>query len=119
MAFIPVRDVEAARRFYETVLGLPVVDASPFALVVDANGTKVRITPVPELHPQPFTIAGWQVDDLDAAVSTLSARGVRFEHYDGMEQSDSGIWSSPSGDRVAWFDDPDGNILSLTQFAKA
>jgi catechol 2,3-dioxygenase-like lactoylglutathione lyase family enzyme len=117
MAFIPVSDDAAARTFYETTLGLSVIDDTPFALIVDANGTKVRITPVPDLRPQPFTIAGWQVRDIDATVNELITRGVKFNRYDGMEQTDNGIWLSPNGDFVAWFADPDGNTLSLTQFA--
>jgi len=117
MGFIPVHDTDVARHFYEQVLGLKVVEDTPFALVVDANGTRVRITPVPELVPQPFTIAGWQVSDITAAARTLADRGVRFLHYDGMDQDDLGIWTAPSGDRVAWFSDPDGNTLSLTTFA--
>jgi catechol 2,3-dioxygenase-like lactoylglutathione lyase family enzyme len=116
MAFIPVSDVGAAREFYESVLGLTVVDENPFALVVDANGTTLRITPVPDLQPQPFTIAGWVVPDIDAAVAALTARGVAFTHYEGMKQRANGVWASPGGDFVAWFVDPDGNTLSLTTF---
>ena len=115
--FIPVHDTDVARRFYEQVLGLEVVEDTPFALVVDANGTRVRITPVPELVPQPFTIAGWEVSDITATARALDDRGVQFFHYDGMDQDDLGIWTAPSGDRVAWFSDPDGNTLSLTTFA--
>jgi catechol 2,3-dioxygenase-like lactoylglutathione lyase family enzyme len=119
MAFIPVSDAAAARTFYESTLELSVIGDSPFALVVDAAGTMLRITPVPDLRTQPFTIVGWTVDDIEAAVAELISRGVTFNRYDGMGQSDDGIWSSPSGDRVAWFADPDGNTLSLTQFADA
>jgi catechol 2,3-dioxygenase-like lactoylglutathione lyase family enzyme len=117
MAFIPVTDIGAARGFYESTLGLRVLDESPFALVVDANGTKVRITPVPDLRPQPFTIAGWEVADIGTTVEELTALGVVFNRYDGMDQRSNGVWASPSGDLVAWFVDPDGNTLSLTQFA--
>jgi catechol 2,3-dioxygenase-like lactoylglutathione lyase family enzyme len=117
IAFIPVSDIATARAFYASTLGLPVLDESPFALVVDANGTQVRITPVPELHPQPFTIAGWEVADVHASVSALAARGVGFNRYDGMDQNAEGVWTSPSGALVAWFRDPDGNTLSLTQSA--
>jgi catechol 2,3-dioxygenase-like lactoylglutathione lyase family enzyme len=118
MAFVPVTDIAAARTFYESILGLRVLDESPFALVVDANGTKVRITPVPDLRPQPFTIAGWEVADIGATVEELAALGVVFNRYDGMRQRANGIWASPNGDLVAWFADPDGNTLSLTQFAR-
>ena len=116
VAFVPVTDIATARTFYESTLGLPVVDDSPYALVVEANGTSVRITPVPELRTQPFTILGWEVADIEETVTELAERGVTFNHYDGMDQSAGGIWMSPTGDRVAWFADPDGNTLSLTQF---
>jgi catechol 2,3-dioxygenase-like lactoylglutathione lyase family enzyme len=117
MAFIPVTDVGAAREFYESTLGLSVMEESPFALVVDANGIKLRITPVPDLKPQLFTIAGWEVPNIDAAVDALVARGVTFNRYEGMGQRANGVWSSPDVDLVAWFVDPDGNTLSLTTFA--
>jgi catechol 2,3-dioxygenase-like lactoylglutathione lyase family enzyme len=117
IGFVPVRDTTTARAFYEGTLGLRVVDDTPFALVLDAGGTMLRVTPVAEPAARPFTIAGWQVPDIDAAVRALSDRGVRFTRYDGMAQDDLGIWTTPGGDRVAWFTDPDGNTLSLTAFA--
>lgn len=116
IGFIPVRDVAAARAFYEGTLGLRVVEDTPFALVVDANGSMLRITPGPDLAPQPFTIAGWKVDDIAGTVTDLTGRGVKFRRYEGMTQDELGIWDSPSGDRVAWFADPDDNNLSLTTF---
>jgi catechol 2,3-dioxygenase-like lactoylglutathione lyase family enzyme len=116
IAFIPVADVAVARSFYEATLGLPVLEESPFALVVNANGTTIRITPVPDFTPQPFTIAGWDVEDLDATIAALVSAGVVFNRYDGMEQRDNGAWESPNGDLVAWFTDPFGNTLSLTSF---
>ena len=119
IGFIPVRDLAAARAFYEGTLGLRVVDDTPFALVLDAGGTMLRVTPVPELAARPFTIAGWQVTDIGATVRALADRGVQFARYDGMAQDDLGIWTTPGGDRVAWFTDPDGNTLSLTKFAAA
>jgi catechol 2,3-dioxygenase-like lactoylglutathione lyase family enzyme len=118
VAFIPVLDISVARAFYVSTLGLAVVEDSPFALVVDANGTHVRITPVPDLRPQPFTICGWEVADIEETVTELGARGVTCTRYEGMDHSASGVWTSPSGDFVAWFVDPDGNTLSLTQFAR-
>jgi catechol 2,3-dioxygenase-like lactoylglutathione lyase family enzyme len=117
IGFIPVRDKAEARRFYEETLGLRVVDDTPFALVLDANGTPLRVTPVADLTVQPFTIAGWQVPDVTASVRALADKGVRCTQYDGMGQDELGIWAAPSGDRIAWFKDPDGNTLSLTTFA--
>jgi catechol 2,3-dioxygenase-like lactoylglutathione lyase family enzyme len=117
IGFIPVRDLPAARAFYAETLGLAVVAETPFALVVNAGGTSLRITPVPELTAQPFTIAGWRVPDITAEVRTLAGRGVAFTRYDGMKQDELGIWTTPGGDKVAWFRDPDGNTLSLTMFA--
>ena len=117
MAFIPVTDPAAARQFYETTLGLTVVEESPFAVVMEAKGTMLRLTPVNDLHVQPFTVAGWQVHDMGKAVDGLAALGVTFTRYPGMDQDEQGIWTTPGGDRVAWFTDPDGNTLSLTSFA--
>jgi catechol 2,3-dioxygenase-like lactoylglutathione lyase family enzyme len=117
MAFIPVSDLAAARDFYGSTLGLPVLEASPYALVVDANGTMLRLTPVGDLRAQPFTIAGWRVADIEAVVDALSTLGVAFTRYEGMDQDERGIWTTPGGDRVAWFADLDGNTLSLTMFA--
>ena len=117
IGFIPVRDIFEARGFYERVLGLRVAEDTPFALVLDANGTMLRVTPVLGFAVQPFTIAGWQVPDIAATVRELGERGVQFTRYDAMEQDELGIWTTPGGDRVAWFKDPDGNTLSLTTFA--
>ena len=119
MSFIPVTDPAAARRFYETTLGLDVVEESPHAVVLDAMGTMLRLTPVSDLLVQPFTIAGWRVGDIGKVVDGLSALGVAFTRYEGMDQDVRGIWTTPGGDRVAWFTDPDGNTLSLTSFAAA
>jgi catechol 2,3-dioxygenase-like lactoylglutathione lyase family enzyme len=118
MAFAAVTDPARARAFYEGVLGLRLVeDEAPFALVFDANGTMLRVTPVGEHHPAPFTVLGWEVDSIEGTVERLTAAGVQFLRFPGMNDGDAlGIWTSPSGARVAWFNDPDGNVLSLTQF---
>ena len=117
VGFIPVHDPAVARAFYEGTLGLQVLDENPAALVLDANGTMLRVTPVPEFAVQPFTIAGWQVADIDTTVRALVSRGVEFNRYEGMDQDELGVWLTPGGDCVAWFNDPDGNTLSLTAFA--
>ena len=117
MGFIPVRDLSAARDWYGGVLGLQVVEETPFAVVIDAGGTQLRLTPVPDLAPRPFTIAGWQVPDIRGTVGALTDAGVAFTRYDGVDQDELGIWTTPAGDQIAWFADPDGNTLSLTTFA--
>ena len=115
MAFIPTRDTTKARSFYEGVLGLRFVSEDGHALVLDANGIMVRVTRVPEFKPQQFTILGWEVSNIEEAVSGLQERGVNFERY-GLERQDGrGIWTAPRGAKVAWFKDPDGNVLSVSQ----
>jgi catechol 2,3-dioxygenase-like lactoylglutathione lyase family enzyme len=117
MAFIPVGDLAAARSFYGDVLGLRVTEENPYAVVLDAGGTMLRLAQVDDLRAQPFTIAGWQVADLGLSIDMLQRRGVSFIRYEGMDQDARGIWTTPGGDRIAWFNDPDGNTLSLTCFA--
>jgi catechol 2,3-dioxygenase-like lactoylglutathione lyase family enzyme len=117
MAFLPSDDLERARRFFTEVIGLPLVDDNPYACVFDANGTLLRVTLVEQFARPPHTVLGWLVPDIAAATSQLSSRGVQFERYGGMDQDESGVWTAPSGDRVAWFKDPDGNTLSLSQNA--
>jgi catechol 2,3-dioxygenase-like lactoylglutathione lyase family enzyme len=117
VAFVPTKHVNEARTFYKDVLGLRFVSEDSFALVFDANGTMLRVSIVPDFKPQAFTILGWQVPNIQEAVSDLHAKGVTFEHFGFAEQDVQGIWSAPGGAKVAWFKDPDGNVLSLTQFA--
>jgi catechol 2,3-dioxygenase-like lactoylglutathione lyase family enzyme len=118
MAFAPTLDANKARLFYEGVLGLNVLSQDNFALAIDANGIMLRVTNVPpSFKPQPFTILGWQVPDIAEAVSALKRKGVHFESYGMPGQDTEGIWTAPGGAKIAWFKDPDGNILSLTQFS--
>jgi catechol 2,3-dioxygenase-like lactoylglutathione lyase family enzyme len=117
MAFVGVRDPNRAKTFYRDTLGLRLVrEELPFALVFDVQGTMLRVTVVPELVPAKHTVLGWDVPDIAAAVKSLERGGVSFQRYPGVTQDALGIWTSPSGARIAWFHDPDGNILSLTQF---
>src|SRR4051794_16054270 len=117
VAFIATTDLETARDFYAATLGLPVAsDQAPMACVFDANGTMLRVTAVEQKADASYTALGWTVDDIAAAVHELAAKGVEFHRYDGMVQDEIGIWTTPGGERVAWFSDPDGNTLSLTQF---
>ena len=120
IAFVPSRDLAASRSFYETTLGLTFVGDDGFALVFDANGVTVRVVNVTGVEgwaPAPFTILGWEVPSAERAVISLVAEGVRFERYPGMEQDRNGIWIAPGGARVAWFKDPEGNTLSITEVA--
>jgi catechol 2,3-dioxygenase-like lactoylglutathione lyase family enzyme len=117
VAFAPVTDVDRARAFYIGVLGLRMVEDTPFALVCDAGGTILRITPVGELSPQPFTVLGWAVDDIVATSLALVDAGVELLRFEGMDQVELGVWTTPGGERIAWFNDPDGNVLSLYQHA--
>jgi catechol 2,3-dioxygenase-like lactoylglutathione lyase family enzyme len=119
VAFIPVQDLTVAREFYVQTLGLALTDETPFAVVVDANGTRLRLTQISDLRPQPFTVAGWEVTDMAGEVDSLVSSGVTFNRYPGMDQDERGIWSTPGGDLVAWFADPDGNTLSLTSVARS
>ncbi len=116
VGFVPTIQPEKARSFYEGVLKLPLISADGFASVFDANGTMLRVTKVAEFTPHPFTILGWAVADVIATVLDLQAQGVRFEKYAGMNQDEHGIWTSPNGAKVAWFKDPDGNVLGITQY---
>ena len=115
MAFVPIRDAKKSRPFYENVLGLRFISDDGFALVMDSNGVTIRLAKASNFTPAAFTVLGWQVTDMVAAVSDLEKRGVRFEKFPGLPQDEHGIWSAPGGAKVAWFKDPDGNILSLSQ----
>ena len=116
IAFVGTARPEGAVAFYRDTLGLALVADEPFALVFDVRGVMLRVTKVDAVQPAPYTVLGWRVADIRAAVEALGARGVAFERYPGMPQDELGIWTSPSGARIAWFRDPDDNVLSLTQF---
>ena len=116
IGFVPAINLDEARDFYAETLGLRLVEQNPAACVFDANGTMLRVTAVGDFTPAPFTIAGWAVTDIATAVKALGEQSVAFKRFDGMDQDDLGIWTAPGGDLVAWFADPAGNTLSLTQF---
>lgn len=118
VAFVPTKDAVKARAFYEGVLGLGFVKDDGFALVLDANGIMVRVAKVPGTFiPAQFTILGWQVTGIEHIAAQLQEKGVQFERFGFCEQDELGIWTAPTGDKVAWFKDPDGNILSVSQHA--
>lgn len=118
IAFVATTTPARAKNFYAKTLGLRLVGEDAFALVFDAGGTMLRVAVVPQLQPAGYTVLGWIVPDIRRAVRDLARRGVTFRRYEGLEQDDQGIWASPSGAKVAWFEDPDGNTLSLTEFAR-
>lgn len=115
VGFVATTQPAEARRFYEQVLGLRLVDDSPFALVFAAGENTLRVQKVQALATPPYTSLGWDVADIAATVAQLASRGVRFQRYEGLPQDESGIWKTPDGAQVAWFRDPDGNTLSLSQ----
>jgi len=115
VAFVSATDLEEARAFYGELLGLEVISADDYSIVVRCGTTDLRITKVETLSPQPFTVLGWNVGDLVGTMTLLVGRGVEFLHFDGVDQNDAGVWVAPSGAHVAWFHDPDGNMLSVTQ----
>jgi catechol 2,3-dioxygenase-like lactoylglutathione lyase family enzyme len=114
--FVPVADIARSKGFYVDVLGLALVSENPHVANLDAGGTMLRLTLVDDHQPKQFTIAGWEVDEIAATIKVLGAKGVCFQHYEGFGQDELEIWTTPGGDQVAWFADPDGNNLSLTQF---
>ncbi len=116
IAFVSTADARRALSFYRDTLRLRLVSETPFALVFDVMGTMLRVAIAETVSPAPHTVLGWQVADIAATVDHLTAQAVVFTRYEGMDQDARGIWTSPAGGRIAWFHDPDGNVLSLTQF---
>jgi catechol 2,3-dioxygenase-like lactoylglutathione lyase family enzyme len=115
VAFVAASDLDRSRRFYGEVLGLTLVEENPFACVFDAHGTTLRVTAVDRVSAAPYTVLGWEVGDITSVMLALTGRGVAFRRFEAMDQDQSGVWETPGGDRVAWFEDPDGNLLSVTQ----
>lgn len=115
IGFIPASDARKSRQFYEEVLGMLFVSDDNFALVMDANGTPIRIVRVGAFTPAPFTIMGWEVAGIGNVVQQMAAQGVTFKKYGFPGQDDSGVWTAPDGAKVAWIEDPDGNVLSLSE----
>jgi catechol 2,3-dioxygenase-like lactoylglutathione lyase family enzyme len=115
MGFVPTKDSGKARAFYEGKLGFQFVSEDQFALVVKAGETMIRIAHAQDFTPAPYTVMGWQVSDIESVVDWLQARGVAMEKYPFVPDRERGIWAAPTGDKVAWFKDPDGNVLSVSQ----
>jgi len=117
IAFATIVDVERAKTFYSETLGLRLVEEEPpFALVFDANGIMLRLGMGKQVSANVGTVLGWQVPDITTAVSDLQRAGIQLERYEFLKQDEPGIWTAPSGARVAWFKDPDGNLLSVSEF---
>ena len=116
VCFVLTGDLPKARVFYTETLGLTETGEDPFAVSYDLAGTALRLTTIEGHQPGPHTVLGWQVGDIDAAIDALTAKGVTFAVYEGFGQDARGVWTHPgSGAKVAWFHDPEGNNLSLTQ----
>lgn len=120
IAFIPTRNAEVARDFYTNVLSLAFESDDEFALIFrvgPGTGTMLRVVRAPAYTPPPFTIFGWEVDDIHSTVAELRSKGVTFQRYGFLQQDDHDIWRAPGGSQIAWFQDPDGNTLSLSHHA--
>jgi len=115
IGFVPTRDSQKAREFYEGKLGFQFISDDQFALVVRAGETIIRIAKARDFTPTAYTVLGWEVRDIEAMVRWLQERGVVFEEYPFVQDKELGIWTAPTGDKVAWFKDPDGNVLSVSQ----
>jgi catechol 2,3-dioxygenase-like lactoylglutathione lyase family enzyme len=114
-AFIPTVNAEKAKSFYRDALELKLVSEDNYALEFDSNGTRLRITIVEKFKPHSFTVLGWDVDNIESIIESLNKKGIYCEKYDFLEQDESGIWTAPGGTKVAWFKDPDDNILSISE----
>ena len=117
-AFLPTAKPKESKEFYGQTLGLQLRSEDPYALEFEGNGVVLRITMVNEFNPQPFTVLGFRIEKIVSQVKTLHEKGVQFESYGGLQQDDLGIWTSPSNAKIAWFKDPDGNLISLTEYEK-
>ncbi|HTW80274.1 MAG TPA: VOC family protein [Terracidiphilus sp.] len=119
VTFLIVKDADAALRFYRDTLGLNFLRDDGFALVFDLGGVMLRISRAPQFNPAQHTVLGWESTDIAATIDQLAAKGVAFTHYPNMGQDERGICTFPNGDKVAWFNDPEGNVLSISQHGEA
>ncbi|MGH2907397.1 MAG: VOC family protein [Solirubrobacterales bacterium] len=113
--FLATTDLDRAREFFGDTLGMEVVSQNPSVCVFAAPNGSLRVTRVESVDPQHYTVLGWWVDDIATTIDGLTERGIAFERYAGFEQDERGVWQAPSGALIAWFKDPDGNMLSLGQ----
>jgi len=119
IGFLLTKDYDKARAFFETKLGFQFVSVDQFALVMQAGTNMIRISKLPQFSPAQNTVLGWEVPDIEAMVNALKQRGVAFEKYPFLQDPEKSIWTAPGGDKVAWFKDPDGNVLSVSQHVKS
>jgi catechol 2,3-dioxygenase-like lactoylglutathione lyase family enzyme len=117
MAFVATAEPVKGRAFYEEKLGLTARSVDDYGVMYDAGGTTLRMSFVRELHPAPYSILSWMVTDIHSVIAALKKKGVVFEVYEGMGQDEAGVWSAPGGTKVAWFKDPGGNLLSLSEIS--
>lgn len=115
IGFIPTHNADRALSFYRDLLGLRFISDDAFAIALESNGNMLRLVRIEDFTPAPYTILGWHVEDIQTTVKELAGKGLVFQRYSFLEQSEDGIWTSPDGAKVAWFHDPDGNTLSLSQ----
>ena len=115
VAFVSTTNADRARVFYRDVLGLSLISEDAFALRFDCRGTTLRISIAPEVTPAKYTVLGWAVKDIRASLAALASAGVKFERFGFFKQDELGVWTAPNGDQVAWFKDPEGNLLSIAQ----
>ena len=115
-AFIPSTKPEKAKQFYKNTLGLKLVSEDQYGLEFSGKGAALRVALVTEFKPHLFTVLGFKIDDIVAQAKSLIDKGVVFERYEHFDQDALGIWTSPSMAEVAWFKDPDGNLLSITEY---
>ncbi len=117
ISFIAINDADAAKVFYRDTLGLDLIEQSPFALVFFDGPHMLRVQIVPGYNPPTHTAYGWRVSDIEQAMRILTGKGVQFLQFEGLTQSAEGVWSTPDKSKIAWFRDPCGNTLSVTQFS--
>ncbi len=117
IGFVATASPEQAKQFYGERLGLALVEETPFAIVFESGNTVIRVQITKQVQPPPYTSLGWEVGNIAETASALSDTGMQFEQFEGLKQDTLGVWNSPDGSKVAWFRDPDGNLLSLTQSA--
>lgn len=115
IGFVPISDAKRSTVFYRDTLGLEFVADDGFALIFRSGVNMVRLAKMPQVIPAQFTILGWETMQIEDDVQSLTEKGVTFSRFGFLEQDALGIWTAPSGDKVAWFTDPDGNVLSLSQ----